>query len=256
MSELLYGIHAVQSALLQYPERVKTVWVDTSRTGNRLEPIVELANRAGITVQSISRKTLDRRVPDVSHQGVMADYRPLQPMNEVDLPARIRETDNPLLLVLDGVKDPHNLGACLRTAAAAGAVAVIAPRHRSAPLTPAARKVASGASEIIPFVQVANLTRTLNTLKELGIHVVGTSVDAKTPLYNYDMAGGHAIVLGGEEKGMRRLTREACDDLIRIPIHASMESLNVSVAAGVCLFEFVRQSSTLSGRQTKRLPTA
>jgi 23S rRNA (guanosine2251-2'-O)-methyltransferase len=238
---LVHGINAVESVLAHDPERVLTLWVDAGRDDRRLGALVEQAKALGISVQPTSRKALDRRVPDGRHQGVVADYRPPPPLGEAELLDRVEAATAPLLLVLDGVTDPHNLGACMRTAAAAGALAVVAPRDRAASLTPAARKAASGAAEVVPFVAVTNLARTLASLKQLGVWVIGTSGDAEQDLYAQDLRGSTALVLGAEGAGMRRLTAEACDLLVRIPISESMESLNVSVAAGVCLFEAVRQ---------------
>lgn len=241
MSELLHGINAVESALRNDPERIKVIWLDATRDDRRLRVLAELAEQAGIAVQRTSKKALDRRAPDGRHQGVVADYRPPPPPGEGDLLDLVESAERPLLLVLDGVTDPHNLGACLRTAAAAGAIAVVAPRDRAAPLTPAARKAASGAAEIIPFVPVTNLVRALEALKARGVWVVGTAGGAETSLYEQDLKGARAIVLGAEGEGLRRLTMEACDVVVRIPLSPAMESLNVSVAAGVCLFEVVRQ---------------
>jgi 23S rRNA (guanosine2251-2'-O)-methyltransferase len=238
---LVHGINAVESVLTHGPERVLTLWVDAGRDDRRLGALVKRAKTLGISVQPTSRKALDRRVPDGRHQGVVADYRPPPPLGEVELLDRVEAATTPLLLVLDGVTDPHNLGACMRTAAAVGALAVVAPRDRAASLTPAARKAASGAAEAVPFVAVTNLVRTLASLKQLGIWVIGTAGDAEQDLYAQDLRGSTALVLGAEGSGMRRLTAEACDALVRIPIEPAMESLNVSVAAGVCLFEAVRQ---------------
>ncbi|APZ42427.1 23S rRNA (guanosine(2251)-2'-O)-methyltransferase RlmB [Acidihalobacter ferrooxydans] len=238
---LLHGINAVESALAHDPERVLTLWVDAGRVDKRLGALIEQARSLGVSVQTSSRKALDRRVPGGHHQGVMADYRPPPPLGEGQLLDRVEAADAPLLLVLDGVTDPHNLGACLRTAAAAGALAVVAPRDRAASLTPVARKAASGAADVIPFVPVTNLSRTLGSLKQFGVWVVGAASTAERELYAQDLRGSQALVLGAEGAGLRRLTAEACDVLVRIPISATMESLNVSVAAGVCLFEAVRQ---------------
>lgn len=238
---LLHGINAVESALTHDPERVLTLWVDAARDDRRLNALIDQAKRLGVSVQTTSRKALDRRVPDGHHQGVVADYRPPPPLGEGELLDRVEAADAPLLLVLDGVTDPHNLGACLRTAAAAGALAVVAPRDRAASLTPVARKAASGAADIIPFVPVTNLVRTLAALKQSGVWVVGAAGEAEQDIYTQDLRGSLALVLGAEGSGLRRLTAETCDVLVRIPISPSMESLNVSVAAGVCLFEAVRQ---------------
>ncbi|OBS08725.1 23S rRNA (guanosine(2251)-2'-O)-methyltransferase RlmB [Acidihalobacter prosperus] len=247
MSEQLHGINAVESALRNDPERIKVVWLDAARDDHRLRTLAVLAEAAGIAVQRTSKKALDRRAPDARHQGVVADYQPPPAPSEGDLLDLVEAAREPLLLVLDGVTDPHNLGACLRTAAAAGALAVVAPRDRAASLTPAARKAASGAAERLPFVPVTNLVRTLEALKSRGVWVVGTAGDAGQSLYEQDLRGARAIVLGAEGEGLRRLTREACDHVVHIPMRGGVESLNVSVAAGVCLFEAVRQSVMGSG---------
>lgn len=242
---LVHGINAVESVLAHDPERVLTLWVDAGRSDKRLSALIEQAKALGISVQATARKTLDRRVPDGHHQGVVADYRPPPPLGEGELLDLVENASSPLLLVLDGVTDPHNLGACMRTAAAAGALAVVAPRDRAASLTPAARKAASGGAEVIPFVAVTNLARTLASLKQLGVWAVGASSGAaEQDLYAQDLRGSMALVLGAEGAGLRRLTAEACDILVRIPISPAMESLNVSVAAGVCLFEALRQRRT------------
>lgn len=241
MSHFLYGINAVESALRNDPARIRVIWLDTARDDGRLMALNDQAARIGITVERVSRKALDRRVPEGRHQGVVADYRPPPPPTEHELLTLVEKANSPLLLVLDGVTDPHNLGACLRTAAAVGAIAVVAPRDRAAPLTPLARKAAAGAAELIPFVPVTNLVRTLQALKHAGIWVIGTAGDARISLYEQDLTGGLAFVLGAEGEGLRRLTREACDIMIHIPIQPSMQSLNVSVATGVCLFEAARQ---------------
>lgn len=241
MSELLHGINAVESALRNDPERIKVIWLDAAREDRRLAALAAQAAQVGITVERTSKKALDRRVPEGRHQGVVADYRPPPPLSEGALLDRVEQAHSPLLLVLDGVTDPHNLGACLRTAAAVGALAVVAPRDRAAPLTPSARKASAGAAEIVPFVPVTNLVRTLGALKAQGVWVVGTAGDAPISLYAQDLTGSLAFVLGAEGEGMRRLTREACDIMVRIPLMPAVESLNVSVASAVCLFEAVRQ---------------
>jgi 23S rRNA (guanosine2251-2'-O)-methyltransferase len=178
----------------------------------------------------------------VRHQGVIARVRrQAAKIDEHNLLSALTRTVNPLVLVLDGVQDPHNLGACLRSAAAAGALAVIVPRDNSAPLTPVARRAAAGAAESLPLVTVTNLARTLRDLKEAGVWIYGASHDAEASLYETDLRGPVALVLGGEGKGLRRLTREHCDGLFRIPMSGAVESLNVSVAAGISLFEVMRQ---------------
>ena len=190
----------------------------------------------------MTREALDARSPDIQHQGILAECRLAPSLNEHDLANLITSIKQPpLLLILDGVQDPHNLGACLRTADAAGVVAVVTPRDRSVGLTATVRKVACGAAELVPFVQVTNLARCLRDLAELGIYLIGTSDTAEQSLYSMDLRGPLGIVMGAEGDGMRRLTKETCDALVSIPMHGQVSSLNVSVASGVCLFEAVRQ---------------
>jgi 23S rRNA (guanosine2251-2'-O)-methyltransferase len=243
MSRYVFGIHTVGALLAHDPRQVTGLWVLASRKDARLERIVEAAVWAGLPVHPSARAELDTLAPGARHQGVVAAVRegPV-PFGESDLEAMVAGSAGvPLVLVLDGVQDPHNLGACLRTADAAGALAVVAPRDRAVGLTPAARKVASGAAESVPFVQVTNLARALRTLKDAGLRVVGAAGDAGQSLYDADLAGPLALVVGGEGTGLRRLTRETCDALVRIPMAGSVESLNVSVAAALCLYESVRQ---------------
>jgi 23S rRNA (guanosine2251-2'-O)-methyltransferase len=241
VSQQLFGLHPVLAALRRKPMPVRTLWVDAGRKDARMREVLDAARTAGVSVERVDGAALDRLCPGGRHQGVVAACEPPEAVTEADLPDLVDGTDNPLLLVLDGVTDPHNLGACLRTADAAGVTAVIAPRDRAADLTPVARKVASGAAESVPFVQVTNLARTLDQLKAAGVWVIGTSDDAPGSLYQADLKGPLALVLGAEGQGMRRLTRERCDLLVSIPMHGTVSSLNVSVAAGVCLFEAVRQ---------------
>ena len=208
-----------------------------------MEKISALAEQAGIHVETISKHRLEERVDGV-HQGVMAEAKPLPILGDKELFKLMDEVEHsPLLLVLDGVTDPHNLGACLRTADAAGVAAVIAPRDKSAPLNATAIKVACGAADAVPYFQVTNLSRTLNQLQERGVWVVGTAGEAEGSIYQTDLTGPLALVMGAEGKGMRRLTREQCDLLIKIPMAGEVSSLNVSVATGVTLFEIVRQRS-------------
>lgn len=241
--EIVYGLHAVSAALKHEPERVVGLWVDRKRRDARLREVLELAETAGVPVHMEDGQALDRLSGGARHQGVFARCRaPARAWSEDDLDSVLAAIDGPpLLLVLDGVQDPHNLGACLRSADAAGVHAVIAPADRSAGLTPTARKVACGAAESVPFIQVTNLARTLRELKERGIWLVGAAGEAERDLYAMDLRGASALVLGAEGKGMRRLTRDECDYLARIPMAGQVESLNVSVATGIFLFEAVRQ---------------
>ncbi|WP_225776032.1 23S rRNA (guanosine(2251)-2'-O)-methyltransferase RlmB [Pseudomonas sp. Marseille-Q5115] len=239
--EKIYGVHAVEALLRHHPRRVKHIWLSEGRSEPRLQALLQLASEHRVTVGSAERRELDAWVEGV-HQGVVADVSPSQVWGEAMLDELLdRHEGPPLLLVLDGVTDPHNLGACLRTADAAGALAVIIPKDKSATLTPVVRKVACGAAEVIPLVAVTNLARSLEKLQQRGLWVVGTAGEAEKEIYQQDMTGPLVLVMGAEGKGMRRLTREHCDHLVKLPMSGSVSSLNVSVATGVCLFEAVRQ---------------
>ncbi|WP_455218239.1 23S rRNA (guanosine(2251)-2'-O)-methyltransferase RlmB [Kaarinaea lacus] len=238
----IYGLHAVESALQRSPGDVLELWVDSRRQDRRIAQVLELAGRNNLKVHPVDKGELDDRVPDGRHQGVVARARPPRVLTESELDALLEKlTDPPFLLVLDGVTDPHNLGACLRSADAAGVQAVITTRDRSASLTPTAVKVASGAAQTVPFVQVTNLARCLRDLKDRGIWLVGLDGEAEQSLYDTDLRGPLALVMGAEGQGLRRLSREHCDYLARIPMAGTVESLNVSVATGICLFEAHRQ---------------
>jgi 23S rRNA (guanosine2251-2'-O)-methyltransferase len=240
----VFGIHAVTTLLSRDPDRVKRLFIVQGRVDPKVEKILTLAHQSGVHVETISKHRLDERVDGV-HQGVLAEAKPLPILGDKELFKLMDEvTQTPLLLVLDGVTDPHNLGACLRTADAAGVAAVIAPRDKSAPLNATAIKVACGAADAVPYFQVTNLSRTLNQLQERGVWVVGTAGEAQGSIYQTDLTGPLALVMGAEGKGMRRLTREQCDLLIKIPMAGEVSSLNVSVATGVTLFEIVRQRSS------------
>ncbi len=239
-TERVFGWHAVLATLRSHPERVVGLWLAPGDDGDRQRELRGLAEAAGITVQPCARRQLDEWVPG-RHQGVVAQCRVAPPPGEQALSAHLAGLARPLLLVLDGVTDPHNLGACLRSADAAGVDAVIVPRDRSAGLTPVVRKVASGAAESVPLYVVTNLARTLDELKQAGVWLVGAAGEAAQSLYEVDLAGPIALLLGAEGRGLRRLTRERCDFLVKIPMAGAVESLNVSVAAGVCLFEARRQ---------------
>jgi 23S rRNA (guanosine2251-2'-O)-methyltransferase len=221
---------------------VQVLYTLAGRRDKRLQSLVDKAKHAGIPVEECSRADLDARCPQV-HQGIVAlSEATNREYHEQDLDALLDGLDHPpLLLVLDGVTDPHNLGACLRSAEAAGADAVIVPKDKSVQLSPTVRKVACGAAEIVPFVSVTNLARTLQSLQQRGIWVFGAAGEAQQSLYDADLKGPIALVLGSEGKGLRRLTREHCDSLLAIPMAGVVSSLNVSVSTGVCLFEAVRQ---------------
>lgn len=239
--EKVYGVHAVEALLRHHPKRVKQLWLATGRDDPRVAVLLELAAVARLAIGHKDRRELDEEAEGV-HQGVLAEVTPSQVWGENYLDELLdRASGAPLLLVLDGVTDPHNLGACLRTADAAGALAVIVPKDKSATLNATVRKVACGAAEVISLVAVTNLARTLEKLQAKGVWLVGTAGEAQQMLYELDLTGPIALVMGAEGKGMRRLTREHCDYLAKLPMAGSVSSLNVSVAAGVCLFEVVRQ---------------
>lgn len=234
--QLVWGLHAVREVLARAPERVLEMWVLGGRADDRMADVVALAREQGIACQEVRRDTLDGMAGGGSHQGVVARLAAAVPLDENDLEALLdRVQGPPLLLVLDGVQDPQNLGACLRTADAAGAHAVITPRDRAVGLTPAARKAATGAAETVPLVRVVNLARCLRSLKDRGIWLVGAEAGAPSA-FAADLAGPLALVLGGEGGGLRRLTRETCDLLVSLPMKGSVASLNVSVAAGALLY--------------------
>jgi 23S rRNA (guanosine2251-2'-O)-methyltransferase len=237
----VYGLHAINAVLERAPERVLELWLAQPRDDARSRDLRERAQTAGLRVQSVAAEALAKLVGDVAHQGAVAAVRPLKAWDERDLLESLSQAADPLLLVLDGVTDPHNLGACLRTADAAGVHAVLIPKDRAATVDGVVRKVAAGAAEFVPVASVTNLARTIDLLKERGIWVVGADGEAPQTLYGADLKRPLALVLGAEGAGMRRLTRERCDFLVRIPMAGRVESLNVSVAAGVALFEARRQ---------------
>ncbi|MDW6091707.1 23S rRNA (guanosine(2251)-2'-O)-methyltransferase RlmB [Vibrio rhizosphaerae] len=240
-NEFIYGIHAVSAVLEKAPDRLIEVFVLKDRQDKRLLPMLNELNRLGISIQQMSRQALDKKSQGESHQGMMARVKPAKALNEHDLETILSTVEQPLLLVLDGVTDPHNLGACLRNADAAGVAAVIVPKDKSAPLNATVSKVACGAAETVPLIRVTNLARTMKALQEQGIWFVGTAGEATQDIFQSKLTGPLAIVMGAEGDGMRRLTRETCDALVKIPMAGSVSSLNVSVATGICLFEAVRQ---------------
>ncbi|GAB7530724.1 23S rRNA (guanosine(2251)-2'-O)-methyltransferase RlmB [Pseudomonas sp. 3A(2025)] len=245
--EKVYGVHAVEALLRHHPKRVKQIWLAEGRSEPRVQTLVELAGQNRVQIGQAERREMDAWVEGV-HQGVVAEVSPSQVWGEAMLDELLeRHEGPPLLLVLDGVTDPHNLGACLRTADAAGALAVLVPKDKSATLNSTVRKVACGAAEVIPLVAVTNLARTLEKLQNRGLWIVGTAGEAEQELYEQDLTGPIVLVMGAEGKGMRRLTREHCDFLVRLPMAGSVSSLNVSVATGVCLFEALRQRGAKAG---------
>lgn len=243
--QLLAGFHAVTARLRHAPASIRLVYVDESRRDRRMGTFVEQARNAGVAVHTVPASRLEGMARGLRHQGVLAMAQPQALAVDVDelLDDVLEAGGVPLLLVLDGVTDPHNLGACLRTADAAGVHAVIAPRDRSVGLSSVAQRVACGAAETVPYLMVTNLARTLRSLKERDIWVVGTDDQAERTLHAVDARRPMAWVMGAEGEGMRRLTRETCDELVTIPMLGAVESLNVSVASAVCLYETVRQRS-------------
>ncbi|WP_133405636.1 23S rRNA (guanosine(2251)-2'-O)-methyltransferase RlmB [Parashewanella tropica] len=242
-SEIMYGLHAVESLLKQSPERVLELWLLQGRDDDRLHKVIKLAQNFGITLQRASRKVLDDKAQSHQHQGVVVRVKPAKALVEKDLDLLLEKTEQPFLLILDGVTDPHNLGACLRNADAAGVHGIIIPKDNSVSITSTVSKVACGAAEVVPVFQVTNLARTMRHIQQQGVWILGTAGEADSDIYHADMKGSLAIAMGAEGKGLRRLTREACDSLISIPMAGTVSSLNVSVATGICLFEAVRQRS-------------
>lgn len=237
-----FGLHAVESLLNTMPEQILGLFILQGRDDERLHALIKQAEPHGISVQKASRDTLSNMSEGAQHQGIVAAVRPAPVLDESDLAELVQSTENVLLLVLDQVTDPHNLGACMRTAAAMGVHGVIAPRDRAAGLTPAARKVAAGAVELVPFFQVTNLSRTLVALQEQGVQTVGTLLDETAkPIHQIDLTGKLAIIMGAEDTGLRRLTQTHCDYFAYIPMTGKLQSLNVSVAAGMALYEACRQ---------------
>jgi len=240
-NELIFGFHSVEAILAKEPERFLEIYALKGREDKRLNPVIDQARKFGISVQFMQRKALDNKADGEQHQGIIANVKAARMYNEKDLDEIIAREETPFLLVLDGITDPHNLGACLRSADAAGVHAIIVPKDKSAKLNGTARKVACGAAETVPLVQVTNLARTLREIKDAGVWVVGTAGETDTELFDANLTGPMAVVMGAEGDGMRRLTREHCDLLVKIPMAGTVSSLNVSVATGICLFEVLRQ---------------
>lgn len=239
-SKMIFGFHAVTSRIRHEASSVEEIYVDSGRSDRRMQEMVSAAKAAGVRIIQTDDQRLSSIVGTRRHQGVVAKAGELSLARNLDELLDAIEGP-PLLLVLDGITDPHNLGACLRVADGVGAHAVIAPKDRAVGLNATAAKVASGAAETVPYITVTNLARTLRELKERDIMLVGTTDDVDKNIYDVDFSGGIAIIMGSEGEGMRRLTRETCDVLVQIPMFGSVESLNVSVASGVCLYEARRQ---------------
>lgn len=239
--EHVIGIHAVVALLTHVPQRVLTVFLQEGRDDARVDAIVSLATQHGVRLQRTKKETISQLAADLPHQGVAAQIKPALARRESEIEGLLEKSARPLVLVLDSVQDPHNLGACLRSAEAAGATMLIAPKDKAAGLTPVVRKASCGAAELIPFIQVTNLARSLEKLQGCGLWTIGATGEAEKTIYDTDLSANTAIVLGAEGSGLRRLTRKHCDELVKIPMLGRMESVNVSVAAGICLFEAVRQ---------------
>ncbi len=240
-NEYVYGVHAVSALIETEPERIIEVYVLKGRDDARLHAVVSALNSLGITVNQVNRKTLDDKVFGGVHQGVVARVKSAKVLGDYELNEFLDKVENPFLLILDNVTDVHNLGACLRSCDGAGVNALITSKDKSASLTAAAKKVACGAAESVPVFYVTNLARTMKELQERFIRIIGTAGETDKVIYNVDLTGPLALVMGAEDTGMRRLTRENCDQLVKLPMLGKVTSLNVSVATGVCLYEALRQ---------------
>ncbi|MBQ3776198.1 MAG: 23S rRNA (guanosine(2251)-2'-O)-methyltransferase RlmB [Ruminobacter sp.] len=240
-NEYVYGVHAVSALIETEPERIIEVYVLKGRDDARLHAVVSALNSLGITVNQVNRKTLDDKVFGGVHQGVVARVKSAKVLGDYELNEFLDKVENPFLLILDNVTDVHNLGACLRSCDGAGVNALITSKDKSASLTAAAKKVACGAAESVPVFYVTNLARTMKELQERFIRIIGTAGETDKVIYDVDLTGPLALVMGAEDTGMRRLTRENCDQLVKLPMLGKVTSLNVSVATGVCLYEALRQ---------------
>jgi 23S rRNA (guanosine2251-2'-O)-methyltransferase len=245
MNQYSYGIHTIIALLHHQPERIHHLYIQKDKQDKKFLSLIESANAYQIKISFVNRNELDRLSNHGIHQGVVAECFIAKTYSEKDLAILLENLqEKAFLLILDGVQDPHNLGACLRSADAAGVHAVIAPKDKSVGLTPVATKVACGAAESVPFIQVTNLARTMRFLKDHNIWLMGAADNADKTLYQSNFTSAVGIVLGAEGQGMRRLTQEHCDEVFRIPMHGTVSSLNVSVATGIFLFEVVRQRLT------------
>lgn len=240
-NDYVYGIHSIRSAIEVEPERVIEVYVLKGREDSKFNVLVKEIMELGIRVNEVSRKALDEKIFGGVHQGIVAKLKSAKVKGDNELNEFLDTIKEPFLLILDNVTDPHNLGACLRSADGAGVNAVIMPRDKSAALTAVAKKVACGAGETVPVFYVTNLARAMKELKDRDIRIIGTAGETEKNIYDTDLSGPLAMVMGAEDVGMRRLTRENCDELVKIPMLGKVSSLNVSVATGVCLFEALRQ---------------
>lgn len=247
-TELMYGLHSVEAVLKNHPERMLEIFVQQERHDQRIDQLCELARNAGLLVQRLPAKKLDQLLVQeyaaaLNHQGIIARCRPQPVLSDDELATFLLTLTRPaFLLLLDSISDPQNLGACLRVADGAGVDAVITTKDKAVGLTPVVRRVASGAAESVPFFQVVNLTRTIRTLQESGIFVIGTALEEQACcLYEANLRGPLAIVMGAEGKGLRRLVKETVDQLVYLPMRGTVQSLNVATASGICLYEALRQ---------------
>ncbi len=238
----IVGLHAAQSALMYSPQKISRAWVDSERHDKRLETLLETLSTLDVSIEKVERKKLDKLADGMNHQGIVLEVALPDELSENDLKVAVENlSENALFLVLDNVQDPHNLGACLRTADATGVHGIIITKDNAVGITPTVCKVASGAAETVPVYSVTNLARVLRWLKTEGVWVIGTAGEAQSTLFKSDFTVPMALVIGAEEKGMRRLTREQCDFLVKLPMLGTVESLNLSVATGVLLYEVLRQ---------------
>ena len=242
----VFGIHAVQSALDYSPQKINKAWVAQNRQDARLKQLIGKLQDLGVKIEQTDRQALDKLSAGKNHQSIVIEVELPQEKSEAELKHALSQLTEPaFFLVMDHIQDPHNLGACLRTANAAGVHGVVITKDQAAGITPTVCKVACGAAEMVPVYQVTNLVRTLNWFKEHGLWIIGAAGEASQTVYQTDLAMPIALVVGAEEKGMRRLTREQCDLLVKIPMQGQVDSLNVSVAAAVLMFEVVRQKAAM-----------
>ncbi len=240
---LIYGLHPVLALLNNPLRQTYKLYASKNRKDKRLQEALDAAQKRNIPIELLAPEGLKQRFGEMAHQGLIAEAEPLKAYIEADLPSLLEAAKKPaLILILDGITDPHNLGACLRCADATGVDFVIAPKDNSADITPVVSKVASGAAESMPFIRVTNLARSIKTLKEAGVWVYGAAGEASQSVYDLDYQNAStALVMGAEGPGLRRLTRDVCDGLFSLPMHGHVSSLNVSVATGICLYEALRQ---------------
>lgn len=236
----IFGINAIRQLIENEPDRILEIYLSTKNP--RLDEIIGLARQNDLALHKVDSKKLDQY--GANHQGIVAKITPTKVLGEADLKNLVQQVAQPLFLILDGVQDPHNFGACLRTADGAGVTAVIIPKDNAVGITPTVRKVASGAADSVPVVQVTNLARVMRDLQELGVWIVGTAHESADNLYDLELTGPLALVMGSEDQGLRSLTRKHCDFLAKLPMHGSVSSLNISVATGICLYEVLRQRRT------------